>query len=65
MPTALPVTAVTMNYSSVVLVGFGAIAAIWFLVHSRKGECSVIRLDMLMELTIFEAYKGPPASEGL
>jgi hypothetical protein len=37
MPTALPVTAVTMNYSSVVLVGFGVIAAIWFVVHSRKG----------------------------
>lgn len=38
MPTALPVTAVTMNYSSVVLVGFGAIAAAWYLVHSRKGS---------------------------
>lgn len=37
MPSALPVTAVTMNYSSVVLVGFGAIAAAWYLVHSRKG----------------------------
>ena len=37
MPTALPVTPVTMNYSSVVLVGFGAIAAVWYAVHSRKG----------------------------
>lgn len=36
MPTALPVTPVTMNYASVVLVGFGAIAAIWYFVHSRK-----------------------------
>ena len=35
MPTALPVTAVTMNYSSVVLVGFGVIAAVWYVVHSR------------------------------
>lgn len=38
MPTALPVTAVSMNYASVVLVGFGAIAAVWYGVHSRKCE---------------------------
>ena len=37
MPTALPVTPVSMNYSSVVLVGFGVIAAVWYGVHSRKG----------------------------
>ena len=37
MPTALPVTLVSMNYSSVVLVGFGAIAAVWYCLHSRKG----------------------------
>ncbi|KAL6248443.1 hypothetical protein RBB50_004698 [Rhinocladiella similis] len=36
MPTALPVTEVTMNYASVVLVGFLAIAAIWYAVHARK-----------------------------
>lgn len=36
MPTALPVTPTTMNYASVVLVGFGAIAAFWYVVHSRK-----------------------------
>lgn len=36
MPTALPVTSTTMNYASVVLVGFGAIAAVWYVVHSRK-----------------------------
>ncbi|KAK4541876.1 hypothetical protein LTR36_007240 [Oleoguttula mirabilis] len=35
MPTALPVTDVSMNYSSVVLVGFGAVAAVWYGVHSR------------------------------
>lgn len=38
MPTALPVTEVSMNYASVVLVGFGLIACIWYFVHSRKGE---------------------------
>ncbi|CAK3769401.1 amino acid transporter [Lecanosticta acicola] len=36
MPTALPVTATSMNYASVVLVGFGAIAAVWYAIHSRK-----------------------------
>ena len=38
MPTALPVTPVSMNYSSVVLVGFGMIAAVWYGIHSRKGK---------------------------
>ncbi|KAK5199841.1 hypothetical protein LTR92_000382 [Exophiala xenobiotica] len=36
MPTALPVTEVTMNYASVVLVGFLAMAALWYAVHARK-----------------------------
>ncbi|APA12576.1 hypothetical protein SS1G_03784 [Sclerotinia sclerotiorum 1980 UF-70] len=36
MPTALPVTEVTMNYASVVLVGFMTIAAIWYGVYARK-----------------------------
>lgn len=36
MPTALPVTEVTMNYASVVFVGFAAISAVWYLVHARK-----------------------------
>jgi amino acid transporter len=38
MPVALPVTEVTMNYASVVLVGFLALAGIWYFVHARKGE---------------------------
>jgi amino acid transporter len=37
MPTALPVTEVTMNYASVVLVGFMAIAAVWYVAYARKG----------------------------
>lgn len=36
MPTALPVTVVTMNYASVVFVGFMAISAAWYVVHARK-----------------------------
>ena len=38
MPSALPVTAITMNYASVVLVGFLAISAVWYFVYARKGE---------------------------
>ncbi|KAK5111187.1 hypothetical protein LTR85_012236 [Meristemomyces frigidus] len=37
MPTALPVTDVSMNYSSVVLVGFGAIAAVCFFPPKPEG----------------------------
>lgn len=40
MPTALPVTAVTMNYASVVFVGFLAISAVWYFVYARKGTFS-------------------------
>jgi amino acid transporter len=36
MPTALPVTAITMNYASVVLVGFMAISAVWYGIYARK-----------------------------
>ena len=37
MPTALPVTESTMNYASVVLVGFGVLSGVWYLVYARKG----------------------------
>ncbi|CZR56538.1 related to GABA permease [Phialocephala subalpina] len=36
MPTALPVTAISMNYASVVLVGFMAMSAVWYFVYARK-----------------------------
>ncbi|KAK2765680.1 hypothetical protein FQN54_008536 [Arachnomyces sp. PD_36] len=35
MPTALPVTAVSMNYASVVFAGFLAISAFWYFVYAR------------------------------
>jgi amino acid transporter len=35
MPTALPVTVVSMNYASVVLVGFGAISLLWYFIYAR------------------------------
>jgi len=37
MPTALPVTEVSMNYASVVFVGFMAMSALWYAIHARKG----------------------------
>lgn len=36
MPTALPVTAASMNYASVVFVGFMSIAAVTYAVYARK-----------------------------
>jgi amino acid transporter len=38
MPTALPVTSITMNYASVVLVGFMAMAAGWYFIYAKRGE---------------------------
>ncbi|TFK36093.1 amino acid transporter [Crucibulum laeve] len=35
MPAVIPVTQVTMNYASVVFVGFAAISAIWYLINGR------------------------------
>jgi hypothetical protein len=65
MPTALPVTSISMNYASVVLVGFGAIAAAWYAIHSRK--CKFLCMYLLKWMYAYEsiAYHGPPASEGL
>lgn len=77
MPTALPVDEVTMNYASVVLVGFMAIAGVWYAVHSRKCEydgggggdggpcpCFVSAVEDDADLSSTD-YKGPPASDGL
>lgn len=36
MPTALPVTEVSMNYASVVFVGFLALAGVYYGIHGRK-----------------------------
>ncbi|RSL46525.1 hypothetical protein CEP54_013800 [Fusarium duplospermum] len=36
MPMVLPVTPSSMNYASVVLVGFATISAAWYFIHARK-----------------------------
>ena len=50
MPTALPVTKISMNYASVVLVGFGALAAVWYAVHSKKCKLLLLKQDALIRL---------------
>ena len=36
MPVALPVTSTSMNYASVIVVGFMAISAVWYVIYARK-----------------------------
>lgn len=36
MPAGLPVDASSMNYASVVFMGFALIATVWYIVHARK-----------------------------
>ncbi|KAH8786603.1 polyamine transporter TPO5 [Hyaloscypha finlandica] len=36
MPTAIPVTPVSMNYASVVFMGFASISVIWYIIRGRK-----------------------------
>ncbi|EXA37295.1 hypothetical protein FOVG_11553 [Fusarium oxysporum f. sp. pisi HDV247] len=36
MPVTLPVTASSMNYSSVVFMGFGSVSVVWYIVYGRK-----------------------------
>lgn len=38
MPTALPVTEVSMNYAIVVFVGFMAMSGVWYAVYAHKGQ---------------------------
>lgn len=42
MPTALPVTATSMNYASVVLVGFMALSVGYYVICARKGESKCV-----------------------
>lgn len=56
MPTALPVTAVTMNYASVVLVGFLAMSAVWYAVYARKGTSTIIDSHYDQILTVHSIH---------
>jgi hypothetical protein len=59
-----------IDYASVVFVGFGVIAAVWYGVYARKGiSISLLLLLSLSDFPILTSslivYKGPPASDGL
>lgn len=65
MPTALPVTEVTMNYASVVFCGFAAISAVWYIINARKGNKKYSEHNPIHRLTCPPVYKGPPESDGI
>lgn len=58
MPQALPVTAASMNYASVVFVGFAVLSAVWYGVAGRHGK--FCEMDHWIQLTIGKDFKGPP-----
>lgn len=65
MPAALPVTVVTMNYASVVFVGFMAISGVYYVVYGRKGESNGEYWGVREFANVMIVYKGPPESDGL
>jgi amino acid transporter len=52
MPTALPVTKVSMNYASVVFLGFMAISGVWYGVYARKCEYIWSRISLCLWLMV-------------
>ena len=47
MPVAIPVSPETMNYASVVFMGFFSIAAIWYLVYGYKNFTGPTSLSVI------------------
>jgi amino acid transporter len=47
MPTALPVTEISMNYASVVLVGFAGLSMIWYLISGRKSKFHLCEVNKM------------------
>lgn len=65
MPTVLPVTAVSMNYASVVLVGFMFLSIVYYVFWARKGMFFPESMMSTLKLTISSTdYNGPPKSDG-
>jgi amino acid transporter len=46
MPTALPVTEISMNYASVVLIGFAGLSLGWYAITGRKSKFMICRLSI-------------------
>jgi hypothetical protein len=64
MPTVLPVTPVTMNYASVVLCGFLAISAMWYLIYARKRTVSLLRIVRVVADQYMQITKAHPLPTG-
>lgn len=68
MPTALPVTAVSMNYASVVFVGLSGISGIWYLISGRKSKCttkSIIGMTLIADTHRLPRTARGRASDGV
>ena len=65
MPTSRPVSAVSMNYASVVFAGFMAIAAVWYAIYARICTYPPLFHCCRTAFSLLSAYKGPPESDGL
>ncbi|KAG7087789.1 hypothetical protein E1B28_013730 [Marasmius oreades] len=50
MPPVVPVTPVTMNYASVVFVGFGIFSAVWYMISGRHHYTGPPELSGLVEV---------------
>lgn len=60
MPTALPVTTVSMNYASVVLVGFMFLSTVYYLFWARKGESVLIAMVLFPDSkTVLQSMTVP------
>lgn len=62
MPTAIPVTAQTMNYASVVFMGFFSISAGWYAIYGRKhfkGPAALTQVLPGEEIVETDVLKGP------
>lgn len=58
MPVSLPVTLSTMNYASVVFMGFGVISLVWYVISGRKnftGPPVPITMDRHNDILALEA----------
>lgn len=59
MPTALPVTAVSMNYASVVFVAFMTISAVWYFVYARKCKLNPVLSREGLSANDLQIIRGP------
>ncbi|KAL6359181.1 hypothetical protein LRP88_06601 [Fusarium phalaenopsidis] len=67
MPVALPVTASTMNYSSVVFTGFAVISLVWYIIYGRthyKGPVASMEEVHVSGLEVYESQPDSLVEEG-